>query len=337
LGISCAGTGLKDAIELLEPLTSDAVDFVRQGALIGLAMVLIQFTKAQEPKVEQVRKLFDDKIADKHEDVMCKFGAILAAGIIDAGGRNVTIALHSRSGHKNMNAIVGLALFTQFWYWYPLVHFISLALTPTTFIGLNKDLKMPVFKFKSKARPSLFAYPPPIPPPEKKEVGKVSTAVLSITKKKELRDKKKKKDDAMDIDSGSGSTTAASPKPDSPKEEIKDKKEQGEKKEGEKKEGEKKEEKPEEKKEPEPEFEIKTNPVRVTLPQVRWLSFDVDERYRPAREDEVFGIVMLRDTLPETPVEFVKEMAASTGGASPQSEEPEAEPPAAFDYDPTKE
>jgi len=105
-------------------------------------MVLIQASKVQEPKVESIRKLFEEKITDKHEDVMAKFGAILATGIIDAGGRNVTFSLYSRTGHKNMPAIVGLAVFTQFWYWFPLVHFISLAFTPTAIIGLNKDLKV---------------------------------------------------------------------------------------------------------------------------------------------------------------------------------------------------
>jgi 26S proteasome regulatory subunit N2 len=58
------------------------------------------------------------------------------------GGRNVTISLQSRTGHSNMPAIVGMAVFTQFWYWFPLTHFLSLSLTPTAIIGLNKELKV---------------------------------------------------------------------------------------------------------------------------------------------------------------------------------------------------
>ena len=47
-------------------------------------------------------------IADKHDDVMAKLGAILAQGIIDAGGRNMTVSLQSRTGHTNMLAVVGM-------------------------------------------------------------------------------------------------------------------------------------------------------------------------------------------------------------------------------------
>jgi len=54
VGIACAGTGLKEAIALLEPLTIDAVDYVRQGALIAMAMVLVQQTEA--PRVTAFRK-----------------------------------------------------------------------------------------------------------------------------------------------------------------------------------------------------------------------------------------------------------------------------------------
>lgn len=39
--------------------------------------------------------------------------------------------------------MVGLAIFTQYWYWYPFSYFLSLSLQPTALIGLNRDLKMP--------------------------------------------------------------------------------------------------------------------------------------------------------------------------------------------------
>lgn len=42
VGVSCAGTGMRSALDLLAPLLTDAVDFVRQGALIANALVLMQ-------------------------------------------------------------------------------------------------------------------------------------------------------------------------------------------------------------------------------------------------------------------------------------------------------
>jgi len=57
---------------------------------------------------------------------------------------------------------------------------------------------MPVFTFKSNAKPSLFAYPPKTQPPTTVAPTKVKTAVLSISSRKELRDKKgDKKTDKM--------------------------------------------------------------------------------------------------------------------------------------------
>lgn len=58
------------------------------------------------------------------------------------GGHNVTISLQSRTGHTHMPSVVGVLVFTQFWFWFPLSHFLSLAYTPTCVIGLNKDLKV---------------------------------------------------------------------------------------------------------------------------------------------------------------------------------------------------
>lgn len=142
LGLSCAGTGSSEAIALLEPMAKDPVDFVRQGALIALAMILIQQTEASSPSVAPTRAMFAKIISDKHEDPMARFGAAVAQGLIDAGGRNVTISLQSRAGSKNMGAIVGMTLFCQFWYWYPLAQCASLAFEPTGIIGLSESLEV---------------------------------------------------------------------------------------------------------------------------------------------------------------------------------------------------
>lgn len=43
LGIACAGTGLREAIALLEPMAKfDPVNFVRQGALVSLFMLPVR-------------------------------------------------------------------------------------------------------------------------------------------------------------------------------------------------------------------------------------------------------------------------------------------------------
>lgn len=45
-GISCVGTGLSEVISLLEPMTLDVDGLVHQGALIAMAMVMIQTSEA---------------------------------------------------------------------------------------------------------------------------------------------------------------------------------------------------------------------------------------------------------------------------------------------------
>jgi hypothetical protein len=86
-------------------------------------------------------------------------------------------SLCSPSGHKKLASIVGVAVFCQYWFWYPLTHFLSLAFTPTAVMGLNADLQMPKnWTFLSNAKPAVFAYHPPMPPKKEAEVVKVATA-----------------------------------------------------------------------------------------------------------------------------------------------------------------
>ncbi|GAA5975568.1 hypothetical protein JCM5350_002652 [Sporobolomyces pararoseus] len=312
LGISCAGTGLEDAIALLEPLTKDAVDFVRQGACMSLAMILIQQNETSSPKVASVRQKYTKILSDKHEDAMAKFGAALSQGIIDAGGRNVTISMQNKSGSGNMPAIVGMALFQQFWYWFPLAHCLSLAFTPTAIIGINKDLAIPKFEFACNAKPSLHAYPPATKPPTKETVEKVKTAVLSTTAKATARQKAKeaeqKGDDVtMETDETKPVTTTEDA-------EMKDEVDSAAK--------------PEEstsstapttkqskRKAPEPSSYNVQNLSRVTPSQLASIALLPNSRYIPVRpfpssSDRTStsggGIILVRDSKPEEPQELVE-------------------------------
>lgn len=132
----------QDAVEILEPMTKDSVDFVRQGAFIALGMVMVEQSEGSSPSLASTRALYSKIVADKHEDPMARFGAAIGQGLIDAGGRNVTISLQSRAGSRNTSAIVGMVLFCQFWYWYPLAHCACLAFDPTAIIGLDGTLQV---------------------------------------------------------------------------------------------------------------------------------------------------------------------------------------------------
>ncbi|XP_046642459.1 26S proteasome non-ATPase regulatory subunit 1-like [Daphnia pulicaria] len=169
-------------------MMNDPVNYVRQGALLASALVLVQHTEFTSSKVKDIRQLYAKVIGDKHEDVMAKFGAILAQGIIDSGGRNVTISLQSRTGHTNMSAVVGLMIFTQYWYWFPSSLCLSLAFAPTAIIGLNSDLKMPKVEYRSNAKPSVYAPPPLLEEKKREEKERVTAAVLSITARAKRRE-----------------------------------------------------------------------------------------------------------------------------------------------------
>ncbi|KAK9725768.1 hypothetical protein RND81_05G167900 [Saponaria officinalis] len=330
VGISCAGSGLSEAISLLEPLTSDVVDFVRQGALIAMAMVMIQTTEAMDSRVGTFRRQLEKIILDKHEDTMSKMGAILASGILDAGGRNVTIRLLSKSKHDKITAVVGLAVFTQFWYWYPLIYFVSLAFSPTAFVGLNYDLKVPKFDFVSHAKPSLFEYPKPTTVAAATSAVKLPTAVLSTSAKAKARAKKESELKEKEKSTGSESTSSAAT---------------GKAKTTEDGDSMLVDSPPEKKVEQEPAFETLTNPARVVPAQEKFVKFSEGSRYMPVKMAPS-GFLLLKDLRPEEPevlsltdAPAAAATAAPATGAAPPAQQgsamavdDEPQPPQPFEY-----
>jgi len=107
----------------------------------------------------------------------------------------------THDGNLRQNTVVGLVLFLQHWYWYPMLNFLSLALTPTTLIAVNHKLKVPKsFKIIVKAAPNTFSYPELLKKKEVKAVEKVETAVLSTTAKVKARHDRKHKAEGGDVE-----------------------------------------------------------------------------------------------------------------------------------------
>jgi len=226
----------------------------------------------------------------------------------------VTISLLSRTGHTSMQAVVGMLIFLQYWYWFPMAHCICLAFSPASLIVLNSELKMPKIEFFSNAKPSTFAYPPAIEEKKAEAKERVEAAVLSVTAKAKRREKQKQSEkdgDKMDVDE-----PPATPTPISKDEAKKDEK--------------KKEDEPQVKKEPEPNFEKLQNPARVMKQQQKVMTLPADCRFKPVKDLAIGGIILMRDSRLGEVVEFVD--AVKAGGTKAEEQEKEPEPPEPFEF-----
>jgi 26S proteasome regulatory subunit N2 len=331
VGLAMAGTGDAESIAMLEPMLEDMTDYVRQGALMGTAMIYMQQSDTcNNRKIKSFRERLAAIVTEKHQTTLTKMGAILATGIIDAGGRNCSLTLGSRNGFTKMSSAAGLALWLQHWHWYPMMQMFSLVLTPTCTIGLNKEFKYPKkFEIQCNAKPSAFAYPKQLE--EKKEEAKkrVETVTLSTTAKEKARlARKRAKMGEKDMDDS--------------KEKSKMTFDSGTKAEGEgeamdidkadeaKASDDTESAKPKKKREPEPSSFRVGNPSRVTLAQSKLCEFDMNQRYRPIRFNETpMGVIILTDSAPG-------DVEEDLGTVKSPSLEPEGElaPPEPFEWTP---
>jgi 26S proteasome regulatory subunit N2 len=312
VGLACAGTALKDAIDLLTPMLEDSMDYVRQGAILGMAFVLQQVSEARSPSVKKFRDYLVTVINDKHQPNMAKTGAILASGIIDAGGRNVVVNLSSRSGFMKMGGAVGMMMFLQYWYWYPLQLFLSLSFHPTVLIGLNKDFDMPnSFSVTCNAPLSMFDYPK-VEEKKSDEKKAVATAVLSTTLKAKAREARKEAKKAGKTISHDASSMGGNEQPSSgladpiPMERVPSHLSTMSYLSIEEKGGAAEEVKPA-KKEREPTSFQLSNPSRLIPSQMRFINLQMDQRYAPVyRRGLPAGIIVLADNDPSAPEDVVK-------------------------------
>eukprot|EP00804_Cyclotella_cryptica_P014449 CCRYP_004793-RA/>CCRYP_004793-RA protein AED:0.00 eAED:0.00 QI:1630/-1/1/1/-1/1/1/124/625 len=324
VGIAMAGTGDSESVALLEPMLTDMTDYVRQGALLGTAMIYMQQSDTcNYRKVKTFREKLGSIVSDKHQSTLTKMGAILSTGLIDVGGRNCALSLGSRNGFTKMNSAVGLVLWLQHWHWFPMMHMLSLAVTPTCTIGLNKDFKYPKkFEILCNAKPSAFAYPKKLEEKKEEKKKRVETVALSTTAKNKARLARKRAKEEAESTEGGGAMDVEKTeetKTDSMKVDEEDKDATHEE--------EKAAEKPKKKREPEPTSYRISNPSRVTKAQAEVCSFDLNQRYRPIRPEETpYGVIMLTDSTPGEEEDL--------GVVKTPAQEEEADPPEPFEWTP---
>jgi len=280
LGVGLAGTASSRAIDLLRPLCRDFVDFVRQGAYLALALVLQQQNDASSSEaVSWLHTALDSVVSMKHEDAMAKFGAVLAQGLLDAGGRNTLFSLRSALGNLKSSAVAGAMLFMHFWYWFPMAPFAVLALRPTALIGVTVEGKVPTGPLALCAAPaSRFAYPPALKESVSDAPKQLFTAVLSAASRNRSRKQ-------MQVDDMQQQTL----------QEEQQKKDAKQKSEDEKKILDKEAE--------ETSFVI-NNMSRLTASQQPLVSFTEQAKWKPVISNWNGGILILLDAKPDQAVEY---------------------------------
>ena len=82
----------------------------------------------------------------------------------------MTIGMVSGSGTFRRTSIVAVALFLQYWYWFPMSYILPLSFKCTALIGVTKELKLPKFTVSCDCRKGLHAYAKPVTDNAKKKV-----------------------------------------------------------------------------------------------------------------------------------------------------------------------
>ncbi|VTZ70295.1 26S proteasome regulatory subunit RPN2, putative [Plasmodium chabaudi chabaudi] len=199
LGIACAATGNEEAVNMLMPLLTDTTDFVRQSAFISLGLIFQQSNENVNPNFKKFKDEIMKILSDKHEDIIAKFGATVGLGLLDICGRNAISTFFTRRANIiRPQSAVGFCLFCQLWYWFPLIHMISLTFLPTCLIGLTEDLKVPKNFTILSTKNQAFDYPSFLSKEKVQEKKETVTAILSTTdKRKSLKLKKQKNENKL--------------------------------------------------------------------------------------------------------------------------------------------
>ena len=288
IGIACAGTGKVKPYKVIEPLFTDPNYLVRQAALVASGLIFSQTSLKQEEGIKEYNENLQNILEDKNEHLLIKFGAYVSKGLLNLGGKNCVINLVSNTGETKMKSIIGMCLFTQYYYWFPMIHMLNLSICPTFLYNIDDNLKLPKnYKMLSKAKPSIFAYLKEEEKDKKKKEVKAEAAVLSTHTRNKAKAKKTGTLSMVDINSSlkKKSSLELNPAPSGPipNEDV-DKKEEEVKIDMSK---------------VEPEEEELENPIRILPLQKKFMAEIDTNDFEPIIHGRYSGFVMLKRKRPD--------------------------------------
>merc|ERR1719300_1087283 len=136
----------------------------------------MQHNATEQPAVSEIREVF------------------LQGTCVDK--REPTISLFNRhNACKRQSAIIGMAIFWQYWYWYPLIPFITLCFEPTMIMALNRELQMVKLSVESREKnKARFDYVENLKEEKQDKRKKAIKVELSIAAKTKQRKQQKEKE-----------------------------------------------------------------------------------------------------------------------------------------------
>ncbi len=152
LGMFNSGTGNESICNLLEAMLYDPVDLVRHNACLGAGFALQQMNPALIKNYKRILDKINQIIAFKNEPQCVKIGAAIGRAISEMGGRSAVFSVGNFSRVIELKRVIGAFLFTQSWYWYPLMCAISLCILPTPVYFFDKNLNETSHTFRHDKR-----------------------------------------------------------------------------------------------------------------------------------------------------------------------------------------
>lgn len=123
-------------------LFNDKSLIVKQAAGIALGFL---HQKSHPGVSKESKEAFDilvKEVDNKNSHKTIVFGCLIGLGLMFSGGQNTQIKLLNEKNQLLIKNFIGVYFFLQYFYWYPLVNFLSLSLESEYIAVVDQNLEL---------------------------------------------------------------------------------------------------------------------------------------------------------------------------------------------------